>query len=360
MFFCFFEYQCILLSHVCAYIISIVCFQFRYDEFSANGQTAWDRAAKELEFRIQKKKITNAEFVSLISDIRLAYDARNLCNARLIHRPTTYKVQLLGGGGVVEVEEDEIEGHPKTVNDEVSITYLGQSSSGRIVSVNSVQTMVIQSFVDYKHKRTAYRDSLKIEEQKVQQPTTVDDVGSADNSTPGFMFEIKSSSKTKVDDSDEKDREECLQALFTIYTKSVEMNKGLNWHHYNAMHGGRANLNAADGSAKKGSDITRMELLRVDMGPLYAELAAKPNFETYTPFLMSKLGDNLAESFCERQIHVANQIMTTDRTLLKSENLERLALLRMNVDFIHRMKKSLAPLIPLLDVGNSSDLSVLE
>ena len=354
----------LLLSHVCAYIISIVCFQFRYDDFSANGQIAWDRAAKELEFRIQKKKITNGEFISLISDVRLAYDAKNLCNAKLIHRPTTYKVQLVGGvggGGIIEVGEEEIEGHPKSVNDEVSITYLGESSLGRIVSINSVQTMLIQSFIDYKHKRNAFSESLKIEEQKEQQPTTVDDIGSADNSTPGFMFEIKSSPKPNVDDSDEKDREECLQALFAIYIKSVEMNKGLNWHQYNAMHGGRANLNAADGSAKKGSDITRMELLRVDMGPLYAELAAKPNFETYTPFLMSKLGDNLAESFCERQIHVANQIMTTDRTLLKSENLERLALLRMNVDFIHRMKKSLAPLIPLLDVvSNSSDLSVLE
>ena len=283
-----------------------------------------------------------------------------MCNANLIHRPTTYTVKLLGGQAI-EVEEEEIEGHPKSVNDDVSIIYLGQPSLGRIVSVNSVQTMVIQSFVDYKHKRIAFRDSLNIEEQQEQQPTTVDDGGSADNSTPGFMFDFESSPKPIVDDSDENDRQECLQALYAIYTKSVEMNKGCNWHQYNAMHGGHANLNAADGSAKKGSDITRMELLRVDMGPLYAELAAKPNFETYTPFLMSKLGDNLAESLCERQIHVANQIMTTDRTLLKSENLERLALLRMNVDFIHRMKKSLALLIPLLDVvSNSGDLSVLE
>ena len=46
----------------------------------------------------------------------------------------------------------------------------------------------------------------------------------------------------------------------------------------------------------------------------------------------------MAESFCERIISCVNQIMTEGRTLLSSEDLEIVAILRMNEAYIRKAR----------------------
>lgn len=50
------------------------------------------------------------------------------------------------------------------------------------------------------------------------------------------------------------------------------------------------------------------------------------------------VGANLSEGFCERMLSVANQVMSTGNTLLSSEHLKKLVILRMNRDFMEYMR----------------------
>jgi hypothetical protein len=71
------------------------------------------------------------------------------------------------------------------------------------------------------------------------------------------------------------------------------------------------------------------------------------------------MGDNMAESWCERQIHVCNQIMTCDRTSMGDDLLEWLAVLRMNSAWMLKRKEIFAGLFKHLDLEATEDYQVM-
>ena len=70
--------------------------------------------------------------------------------------------------------------------------------------------------------------------------------------------------------------------------------------------------------------------------------------------MFQHLACNQAESFNERHIHVANQIMTADRTLLDPKRLEEMAVLRMNDAWIQETAEQLKELLPLLSLADNT------
>jgi hypothetical protein len=77
-------------------------------------------------------------------------------------------------------------------------------------------------------------------------------------------------------------------------------------------------------------------------------------------FIMARMGDNLAESWCERQIHVSNQIMTCDRTSMGPDLLEWLAVLRMNSAWMLKRMNIFAGLLKCVDLRATEGLVVLD
>ena len=51
------------------------------------------------------------------------------------------------------------------------------------------------------------------------------------------------------------------------------------------------------------------------------------------------IGGNMSESFCERVLSVANDVMTTGNTLLKADHLKKIVLLRVNRRFMEYMRE---------------------
>ena len=88
--------------------------------------------------------------------------------------------------------------------------------------------------------------------------------------------------------------------------------------------------------------------------------AEKDDVATYVAFVMARLAPNMAESFNERQIHVTNQILTSDRTSMKDDLLEVLAILRMNSKWIHKRKHIFRNVMIHLDMGALDDLTLME
>ena len=56
-------------------------------------------------------------------------------------------------------------------------------------------------------------------------------------------------------------------------------------------------------------------------------------------------GANLSESFCERIISCANQVMTKGNTLLDDDELQMIVMLRMNRQFMEYMRREHAPVM---------------
>lgn len=97
--------------------------------------------------------------------------------------------------------------------------------------------------------------------------------------------------------------------------------------------------------AHLGDDIDLMDLMQVDIGKLYLRLQADDvDQKKYGYLLMmaagskGELGALMAESFAERMISAANDIMDTGNTLLDDVELEMLIILRMNRDFMTWMR----------------------
>lgn len=79
------------------------------------------------------------------------------------------------------------------------------------------------------------------------------------------------------------------------------------------------------------------DLFGLNLSKVYASLTAKNKYGIL-PLMASvglgQLGSLMSESFCERIVSMANQVMTEGRTLLSDEELEMLVVLRMNSKFM--------------------------
>jgi hypothetical protein len=158
------------------------------------------------------------------------------------------------------------------------------------------------------------------------------------------------------------DAEEIIKTCVkTVYADSSAMK----WQDWLPAHG-FSKIKNNDGSDKNEADIHAMDLLDVNIGPYYSELigktqtSKKEDMATFIAFIMARLGANMAESYNERQIHVCNQIMTSDRTSMQDDLLESLAVLRMNSKWFLERKDIFQDVLLHLDTGAMDDLSVME
>ena len=83
-----------------------------------------------------------------------------------------------------------------------------------------------------------------------------------------------------------------------------------------------------------------MTLLYASLDKLYPELEEMKSLG-YLPLMAScsrgQIGNLNAESYCERILSCANLVMTEGNTLLDSDELEMIVVLRMNKDFMEYM-----------------------
>ena len=114
------------------------------------------------------------------------------------------------------------------------------------------------------------------------------------------------------------------------------------------------------------SFLSEEKAIIIDIGPFYCELVRnaasedKEDIMLAVSFIMARMGDNMAESWCERQIHVCNQIMTSDRTSMGKDLLEWLAVLRMNSAWMMKRKKIFQVLFKHVDLLATEDYEVLQ
>jgi len=80
----------------------------------------------------------------------------------------------------------------------------------------------------------------------------------------------------------------------------------------------------------------------------------------FVNFVMKVLADLQAESFNERHISVANQIMNAKRTSMQPDLLSWLAVLRMNRKWIEQRKKDFGHLLLFLDMGELEGITVMQ
>lgn len=106
-----------------------------------------------------------------------------------------------------------------------------------------------------------------------------------------------------------------------------------------------ADLSAAQLDAGQLDVMT--DLIRLPIGKLYQQLAEKPALNSdgnplygHMPHLAKNhIGQDQAESVCERVLSVANQVMTDGNTLLNDRELRQIVILRMNREFIFKYRE---------------------
>ena len=78
------------------------------------------------------------------------------------------------------------------------------------------------------------------------------------------------------------------------------------------------------------------------MGRIYRDLEKQPRFG-FLPAMAScstgQIGALMAESFCERILSCAKQVLHAERLSLKPEEYEKIVILRMNRAFMEYMRK---------------------
>ena len=93
---------------------------------------------------------------------------------------------------------------------------------------------------------------------------------------------------------------------------------------------------------------TLSHLMPLDIGTLSQIMVSDPERRLfgigYIPLMAScshgQLGALNAESFCERVLSCANDVLTTGNTLLSDDEIEMLVVLRMNRDFMQHMRET--------------------
>ena len=105
--------------------------------------------------------------------------------------------------------------------------------------------------------------------------------------------------------------------------------------------------------------------MNINIGPYYSDLVKnatsteKEDTATFVSFVMAGMGDNMSESFNERQLSVGALIMTSDRTCLKPEQIQVMALLRMNVEWMESRKCAFGCIFQYLDMKVTEGLTIM-
>ena len=137
----------------------------------------------------------------------------------------------------------------------------------------------------------------------------------------------------------EEARRACKSAYKALRTRSQKLFSTSEWQQYvdfvpSEEEEERYDFEPADAMIK---------LLYMDMGPMYLLLETEANLG-WLPRMAScsrgQLGALMAESFCERILSCAKQVLHAERLSLKPEEYEKIVILRMNRAFMEYMRQN--------------------
>ena len=291
----------------------------KYQGFSEAGKTAWNRAMSELELRLHKTPITANEVAAMYGDVRLAKGAGKLLK-------TAKNLDLL-----------PTDDYGSTITEQI-----------------------ILKFEHYYKQHAALKASLALQVGMVAPVADADDDDDL-SSDDDLLDEAPVSAALQAAAAAAKKPSAILKRFFSMIK---EHSKRIKWQEWLPAHAQQEIMNP-NGTPKDEEDITEMDLMTVNIGPFYCDLVSnaaqevKEEIALAVSFIMARMGDNMAESWCERQIHVCNQIMTCDRTRMGSDLLEWLAVLRMNRAWMSKRMKIFAGLLSHLDLRATEGYMVL-
>jgi hypothetical protein len=274
----------------------------------------------ELDLRLHKTPITADEVAAMYGDVRLAKGTRKLLQ-------TAKNLHLLPNDG----------------------------------AGNSIHQQIFLKFEHYCKQHAALKASLAPADVPVAAPVDSGlDLSSSDEDDPlldaGLVPAAVQAAAAAA---------AAPAAILKRFFKKIKIeSKKMNWQQWLSAHAQPKIMNP-DGTPKAEEDITEMDLMTINIGPFYCDLvrnAAPEDREEIAlavSFIMARMGDNLAESWCERQIHVSNQIMTCDRTSMGPDLLEWLAVLRMNSAWMQKRMKIFAGLLKCVDLRATEGFVVL-
>ena len=284
-------------------------------EFTEIGQEAWQRAISELSQRMVANPLELDEIIAMFGDIRLSKDQVMYLNA---------------------IEDLELyEENTSTIINEIKA-----------------------KFMEFHRACVKFEADLS---QPVQKP-----VRSPPKQGPSVAL-VFGTVEESIDSFEECHTVESKPAtdLWKMGVQKIAQDSTtMDWHKYVKEHGdGKVKLVDEDGEPKQ--SISAMDLFSIDIGPYYRNLmeksayGRKKDLAIFVSFLLARLGDNMAESWCERHIHICNQIMTKMRTSMHADLLNWLAVLRMNVDWIEQRKRDFASILKYFDMGELEGMTVL-
>lgn len=86
---------------------------------------------------------------------------------------------------------------------------------------------------------------------------------------------------------------------------------------------------------KENGNYSAMDLFSIDIGEFYAFIYAEyPDLRIIIKYILTILGMNLSQSFCERMVSYAQNISTKKNTRLSDDKINEMAVLRINKNFI--------------------------
>lgn len=154
---------------------------------------------------------------------------------------------------------------------------------------------------------------------------------------------------TKWSDDEDEDEDMCREVDIEQAALDEAKRALKAWKKFNVdweeMYPALKKRREADGRDKEALDLTE-DLMRLDVGKLYNEVMRQDQGRRtygFIPLMAScsvgQLGALSAESYCERVISCANNVMNKGNTLLNDVELEQLVVLRMNCEFMQYMRK---------------------
>jgi len=225
----------------------------------------------------------------------------------------------------------------------------------------SITDQIILNFEHYYEQHAALKASLAPQVGMVAPVADADDDDDL-SSDDDLLEDAPVSAALQAAAAAAKKPDAILKRFFSMIK---EHSKRMKWQEWLPAHAQQKVMNP-NGTPKDEEDITEMDLMTVNIGPFYCDLVrnaapeVKEEIALAVSFIMARMGDNMAESWCERQIHVCNQIMTCDRTSMGSDLLEWLAVLRMNRAWMLKRMKIFAGLLSHLDLRATEGYMVLE
>ena len=169
---------------------------------------------------------------------------------------------------------------------------------------------------------------------------------------PGFESDSSEDDLFFVDTHDGRPDDEELDAQFRPAVNrlcrqwmDIKSSKPAFWKENFPLEINDGNIEGYTIATDKGERMDPIKLMNLDMHGLYVKLMKDPRYGFIPKLAMCILGRNLSESFVERLFSAASLILSHRSSLMDRGMVEKLTLLRMNMQFMKKVKASYPKLL---------------